>query len=73
MCLVTRTMIPVIKNNTNLITCIKVTKELSPSVFNNIVSEKPMELLWHSVAYDVLLLLLQILTSELLKFASCIG
>jgi hypothetical protein len=76
MCLITRAMIHVIKNNTNFITCVKVTKELSPSVFNNIVSDKPMELLWHSVAYDVLfyifLTFLQTLPSELLTFASCI-
>ena len=70
-------MITVIKNNINLITCVKVTKELSPSVFSNIVNDKRMEFLWHSVAYDVLfymfLVLLQNLTSELLKFASSIG
>jgi len=77
MCLITRAIITVIKNNTNFITCVKVTKDLTPSVFNDIVSDKPMKLLWHSVAYDVLfyifIALLQTLTSELLTFASCIS
>jgi len=56
-------MITVIKNNVNLTTCIKVTKELSPSVFNNIVNDKPMEFLWHSVAYYVLFYIF-LVTSE---------